>query len=75
MMNYELYDKIKCPKCKEEFTCIEDLDTEIDMEKIKIEYSGYCDECESYFYWNVTYKIDKISSLKSEEEREEEDYE
>lgn len=65
MMNYKLYNEIKCPKCKESFTCIEDLNTQIDMEKIKIEYSGYCDHCESYFYWNMIYKIDNISPLKN----------
>lgn len=64
MMNYELYDKIKCPKCKESFTCIEDLDTEIDMKKIKIEYSGYCDKCESYEYWTMVYQLKKIKKEK-----------
>lgn len=67
MMNYELYEKVKCPKCQKEFTCIEDLSTEIDMEKIKIFYSGYCEDCETYTYWDMTYKIDNISPLKIEE--------
>ena len=73
MMNYELYDEIKCPKCKESFTCIEDLSTEATMEKIKIEYSGYCDECESYFRWDMVYKFESISSITEESEEEDDD--